>query len=72
MTEDFARYIKLSEVQARVMLMQLANLGYVHIDPETLWCKTTPRLREHILCKTGRKDYDVIRFNSSPVNGVNA
>ena len=72
MTEDFARYIKLSEVQARVMLMQLANLGYVHIDPETLWCQTTPRLREHILCKTGRKDYDVIRFNSSPVNGVNA
>ena len=72
MTEDFARHIRLSEVQARVMLMELANLGYVEINPETLYCKTTPKLREHILCKTGRKDYDVIRFNSSPVNGVNA
>lgn len=72
MTEDFARHIRLSEVQARVMLMQLANSGYVNIDPETLWCSTTSKLREHIMCKTGRKDYDVMRFNSSPINGVNA
>ncbi|MDB4693991.1 hypothetical protein OAF30_01020 [Flavobacteriales bacterium] len=72
MTEDFARYIRMGEVQARVMLMQLANLGYVKINPETLWVQTTPKLKDHIYCKTGRKDYDVIRFNSSPVNGVNA
>lgn len=72
MSEDFARHIRLSEVQARVMLMQLANLGYLDINPESLWCETKPKLREHILCKTGRMDYDVIRFSSSPVNGVNA
>jgi hypothetical protein len=72
MTEDFARYIRLSEVQARVMLMQLANLGYVKINPETLWVQTTPKLKDHIYCKTGRKDYDVMRFNSSPIDGVNA
>jgi len=72
MTEDFARYIRLSEVQARVMLMELANLGYVKINPETLWVQTTPKLKDHIYCKTGRKDYDVMRFNSSPIDGVNA
>ena len=72
MTEDFARHIRLSEVQARVMLMQLANSGYVQVNPETLWCTVTPKLRNHILCKTGRKDYDVMRFNSTPINGVNA
>ena len=72
MTEDFARYIRMGEVQARVMLMQLANLGYVKINPETLWVQTTPKLKDHIYCKTGRKDYDVMRFDSSPINGVNA
>ncbi len=33
MTEDFARYIRMGEVQARVMLKQVANLGYVKIYP---------------------------------------
>ena len=71
-SEDFAMYIKLGEMQARLQLMRLANEGYVTFDPEALWCEVLPKTINHIRCATGRKDFDVIEFYSTPTLGSNA
>lgn len=69
---DYAQYIKLSEVQARVALMHLANNGYVAYDEDERLAIITNKTFDQIGYVSGRKDHDVIRMDSKPAKGNNA
>jgi hypothetical protein len=69
---EYARFIRMSEVQARVELLNLANSGYVFFDPDTKWCEVQPKVFSHMRNFSGREDYDVLDFKSSPKSGENA
>lgn len=71
-SEDYARFIKMSEVQARAELLNLANAGFVHFDPESRWCEVQPKLFSNMRNFSGRQDYDVLQWQSSPKSGENA
>ena len=69
---DYAKYIKLSEVQARTALMKLANAGYVHYDVDDRLARISEKTFRHIGYVSGKRDHDIIRFLSSPRAGNNA
>ena len=71
-SEDYARFIRMSEVQARVELLNLANAGYVFFDPETRWCEVQPKMLSSMRSFSGRQDYDVLKWESMPQSGGNA
>ncbi|MDA0913394.1 MAG: hypothetical protein O3B11_06150 [Bacteroidetes bacterium] len=69
---DYAYYIKLSEVQAQIALMNLANAGYVDYDVDQKIARVQDRTFQHIGYVTNKKDHDMIRFYSAPKKGNNA
>jgi hypothetical protein len=69
---DYAKYIKLSEVQARVALMNLANAGYVEYNVDERLARIADKTFRHIGYVSGKRDHDIIRFLSSPQTGNNA
>ncbi|HMN06002.1 MAG TPA: hypothetical protein PKD45_09765 [Flavobacteriales bacterium] len=69
--KSYALYVKLPINQVKPMLIDLANKGYLHYDPEEERVAILPRLRQHILSSAGRMDYDVLQFNSNSPDGVN-
>ena len=69
---DYAKHIKLSEVQARVVLMNLANAGYVEFNPDERLARITDKTLHHIGYVSGKRDHDIIRFLSNPRIGNNA
>ena len=69
---DYAQYIKLSEVQARVALMNLANAGYVEFDKDERLARISEKTFAHIGYVGGKRDHDVIQLRSSPRLGNNA
>lgn len=71
-TLDYAQYIKLSEVQARVVLMNLANAGYVLYDEDERLARISKKTFDHIGYVSGKRDHDVIQLRSSPRLGNNA
>ena len=71
-TEDYARFIHMGELQARIFLMNLANAGFVRLDTESLWCEILPKAIRYLRNSSGRRDYDVLEVVSSPRVGKNA
>ena len=71
-TMDYSMYIKLSEIQARAILMNLANDGYIAYDVEDRLATVQPKTFGHMAYSTGKRDYDKLRFYSAPKNGDNA
>ena len=69
---DYADYLKLNEVQARILLINLALDGYVDYDVKERWCTWLPKAEKHLKCNRGRVDYDVIAFKSIVRSGANA
>ena len=69
---DYAKYIKLSEVQARVALMNLANAGYVEYSVDERLARIADKTLRHIGYVSGKRDHDIIRFLSNPRSGNNA
>ncbi|MFB1018861.1 MAG: hypothetical protein QMC37_01300, partial [Flavobacteriales bacterium] len=69
---DYADYLKLNEVQARMLLINLALDGYVDYDVKERWCTWLPKAEKHLKCNRGRVDYDVIAFKSIVRSGANA
>lgn len=69
---EYARFLKLSEVQARLILMNLALEGYVTYDETDYWCEWLPKAEQHLQCNRYLRDYDVLAFRSEVPNGVNA
>jgi hypothetical protein len=71
-TQDYALFIRLGETQARMILLDLANSGYVTLDPETWYCTVEEKTLRHLANNSGRKDYDVLRFSSNVKGMPNA
>ena len=69
---DYAKYIKLSEVQARVALMNLANAGYVEYNVDERLARIVDKTFRHIGYVSGKRDHDIIRLLSNPRTGNNA
>ena len=69
---DYAYYIKLSEVQAQIVLMNLANAGYVDYDVKQKIARIQERTFKHMGYATNKMDHDMIRFYSAPKQGNNA
>ena len=69
---DYAMHIKLSEVQARVILMNLANDGYVAYDVEGRSATVLPKMLGDIDYSRGKRDHDKLRFYSAPKESDNA
>ncbi len=70
-TLDFAEFIRLNELSTRILLIDLANQGFLQMDLETLECSIEPKALKFLQNAAGRRDYDVIRFISQAPNGVN-
>ena len=69
---EYANYLRLSEEQARLLLINLALEGYVDYDVNERWCKWLPKAENHLKCNRGGVDYDVIAFRSVVSGGANA
>ena len=69
-SDEFADHLGLPEEQARLMLIRLTNSGYVDFNTASRECQVKPRLRRHMDARAGKIDYDVLAFNSNPVNSV--
>ena len=69
---EYASFLKLSVVQARLILMNLALEGYVTYDERDYWCEWLPKAENHLQCNRLLIDYDVLAFRSEVSNGVNA
>ena len=64
-SRDVGRFLRISEDQAHIMLMLLAQDGYVDMDVETRVLRVKPQLFDHLKNYAGRRDYDVLHFNST-------
>ena len=70
--QEFSVFTRLQKSQVVPMLIDLANKGYIDYDTETETVHVKDRLKEHILASAGKRDYDVLQFNSNSEDGVNA
>ena len=69
---EYASFLKLSVVQSRLILINLALEGYVTYDETDYWCEWLPKAERHLQCNRFIIDYDVLAFRSEVLNGVNA
>lgn len=72
LASDYARFIRLNETQTRILLLNLANEGYLSMDTEDWFCQTQPKAIAHLLNNAGKADYDVLRFVSNTKGVSNA
>ncbi|SFE76024.1 hypothetical protein SAMN05444380_1184 [Thermophagus xiamenensis] len=71
--EHYARYLNKPVSQVRQQLLQLSFYGFIDYNTNTDTIKIQKRLNDYILFRMGKKDHDVIRFNSiTPKNIPNA
>lgn len=62
--QDYARYMGLPENQLRQQVMGLSLYGFVEYNVNTDLIQIRQRLKDYLLFRLGKKDYDVITFNS--------
>ncbi|MGQ1891514.1 hypothetical protein ACT29H_13820 [Thermophagus sp. OGC60D27] len=71
--KHYARFLNKPLSEVRQQVLQLSFYGFVDYNPNTDTIKIQERLKDYILFRMGKKDYDVIRFNSiTPKNIPNA
>jgi hypothetical protein len=70
--EDLADYMKKPLEQIRAMLSNLAANGFILFNSEANTVIVKPRLNEFLAARAGKRDYDVIKFNSEVSTTVNA
>ncbi|MFW6352670.1 MAG: hypothetical protein ACOC2E_09800, partial [Bacteroidota bacterium] len=62
--KDYARFLNMPESQVRQQVLSLSFHGFIDFDTNTDTIKVNQRLTDYIKFRTGKKDYDVIRFKS--------
>jgi len=70
--KELAQFEKMSTEQMNYLLIDLNNKGYVAYDMQTQMCYAKPKLYQTLETNAGRRDYDVIQFNSEVGKGQNA
>lgn len=71
-TEDIARCMGFAPSQVRQMLMKLSTLGFIRYDFDNDRVFLEDKIFHYIKAKAGKKDYDVIEFNSVVTEKNNA
>ena len=62
--KDYAQFMRLPEPQIRQQIMKLASYGFIGYNMNTDEIEVRQHLYDYLLFRLGKKDYDVIRFNS--------
>ncbi|NPA37276.1 MAG: hypothetical protein GXO47_10555 [Chlorobi bacterium] len=71
--KEYAQFLGLPEHQIRQQIMNLSFFGFIGYNVNTDVIEIRQHLYDYLLFRLGKKDYDVIRFNSStPANVPNA
>ena len=70
--EELATYMNVGIEQANAMLIDLANQGFLHYNPNDGRVVLRDRLQHYIDAVNNRSDYDVIRIHSKVDETVNA
>ena len=63
--KDYADYLRMPENQVRQTVMNLSFYGFIGYNINTDQIEIRDRLNDYLLFRLGKKDYDVIRFNST-------
>ncbi len=72
LASDYAEMMHLPVNQIRQQVIQLSFFGFIGYNVNTDQIEIRQRLDDYLLFRLGKKDYDVIRFNSNtPGNMVN-
>lgn len=69
---EFSIFMRKPIEQTRIVIMQMAMLGYILYEYETGEIQVLPKLYDAIRARTGRIDYDVIKFQSLTQSRPNA
>ncbi|MFM7104977.1 MAG: hypothetical protein ACKOW8_05585, partial [Flavobacteriales bacterium] len=70
--QDYAKQLKFGEEQTHLLLIDLANRGFVDYNTETRAIRVLSKTNRFIQNNIGMRDYDVIQFSSEVDNGHNA
>ena len=62
--KDYANFMRLPEPQIRQQIMSLSFYGFIGYNVNTDEIEIRQHLYDYLLFRLGKKDYDVIRFNS--------
>ena len=68
--EDFSRFIRMSLVVTKRLLIGLTYKGIVDYDTKTEICRIKPKLYRYLDCIVEKIDYDLIRFESQTMSGA--
>ncbi len=69
---DFADFLRASIPQTKQYIMRLAFAGFVDYNFDTKIIKVKQKLYDYLRASVGKKDYDVIKFNSKTGANKNA
>lgn len=68
--EDFSRFIHMSMVVTKRLLIGLTYKGIVDYDTRTDLCRIKPKMYRYLDCIVEKIDYDLIRFESQTMSGA--
>jgi hypothetical protein len=69
--DDLTRYMKKPPEQVEVMLIKLANKGFLVYDMDDKSVRVKDKLFDYVKARSGKSDYDGVFFNSSVQNTHN-
>ncbi|MDZ4821829.1 MAG: hypothetical protein SH856_00030 [Flavobacteriales bacterium] len=69
---DLAYFLNHSEQQWHPMLIDLNNKGFIRYDINTHWITMLDKASAYLENNSGKRDYDVLQFNSEVQQGNNA
>jgi hypothetical protein len=69
---ELAGFLRTSAEQIHPVLIDLSNKGFIDYDVPTQYCVVKQKLYDTLMRSAGRKDYDVLQFNSEVGSGNNA
>jgi hypothetical protein len=71
-SSELASFLRLSNQQTMIMLIDLNNQGFVNFNLDNEWVEVNQKLFDYLKNNSGARDYDVLLFNSEVGGGNNA
>jgi hypothetical protein len=71
-TRQLAELTRYAEEEWHLVIIDLSNKGFLLYDIDNRIIKPLPKMYNYILNYEGRKDYDILQFNSEVSRGENA
>lgn len=71
-TQELSYDTRFAEEEWHIVIIDLANKGFLNYDIDKRIITPLPKLENYILNYDGKKDYDILQFNSEKNDGINA